>query len=80
MPVDHMRLIAALRDTANKATETVEVEVPDFAAEMASPHFNRREPLTRTERREVYSKDWIAGRLVGMADTLEAILVAQGEA
>jgi hypothetical protein len=74
MSINHQRLIEALRDTAAKVTETVEFEVPDFAAEMASPHFNRAERLTRKDVRELYSKDWIAGRLLGMADTLEPML------
>jgi hypothetical protein len=73
MYVDRTRLIAALRDTAAKALEVTEVDVPDFEAEMRSPHFNRDRPLTRKEARDTYSKDWIAGRLLGMADVIEAM-------
>jgi hypothetical protein len=73
MAIDYARLIAALRDTAAKATEVTEVDVLDFEQEMMRPHFNRAEPLTRKERRETFSKDWIAGRLLGMADTIEAL-------
>lgn len=73
MQVDRTRLIAALRDTAAKATEPVEVSVPDFDQMVRQPHFNRDAPLSRTETREAYSKDWIAGRLLGMADVIEAL-------
>ena len=73
MHVDRTRLIAALRDTAAKATQVTEIEVPDFEAEMRNPRFNRDQPLTRKETRDTYSKDWIAGRLLGMADVIEAM-------
>ena len=71
MPIDHAKLEAALRDSAAKALEVTEIEVPDFEAEMLNPRFK---PLTRKEVRETYSKEWIAGRLLGMADTIEALI------
>ncbi len=74
MPIDHKRLIAALRDTAAKGTEVTEIEVPDFQELIANPRFDRVQPSTRKETRDTYSKDWIAGRLLGVADTLEALL------
>jgi hypothetical protein len=71
MPIDHKRLIAALRDTAAKANETREVERPNY--EM-NPTWRSGQQATVTETVESFSKDWIAGRLLGMADTLEALL------
>jgi len=75
--IDHARLIAALRDTAAKATEMREVTRPDFAAVVSRPHFNRVDEPTITEEVPAYSVDWIAGRLLGMADTLEAMSADQ---
>lgn len=64
------RLIEALRDTAHKATETKEVTRPSFEI---NHNWRQAAPDTVTEHVEAYSKDWIAGRLLGMADTLEAM-------
>jgi hypothetical protein len=71
MSIDHIRLIAALRDTATKATETKEVTRPNYDI---NPTWRSGEAVTVTEHVEAYSKDWIAGRLLGMADTLEALI------
>ena len=64
------KVIAALRDTAQKATETKEVTRPN---DMINHGWSRDAPSIVIEHVEAYSKDWIAGRLLGMADTLEAM-------
>lgn len=70
MMVDLPRLIAALRDTAEKATSTEKVEVPSTRR----GQYGLEEAYTYTETHDRYPREWIAGRLLGMADTLEAML------
>lgn len=70
MSVDLPRLIAALRDTADKATSTEQTEVPSTRC----GQYGIEEAYTYKETRDRYSRDWVAGRLLGMADTLEAML------
>lgn len=70
MSVDLTRLIAALRDTAEKAVSTDTVEVPSTRR----GQYGIEEKYTYTEMRDRYSREWIAGRILGMADTLEAML------
>lgn len=71
--INHARLIAALRDTAAKATETKTIKV----SRMEMDDFMRNRPAPdREEEVEAYSKEWIAGRLLGMADTIEALVSA----
>jgi hypothetical protein len=75
MTVDLNRLIAALRDTAEKATSTETIE------RVGKRHGNYgiEENYSYPETSDRYSRDWIAGRLLGMADTLEAMLVTPSQ-
>lgn len=72
--IEWARVVAVLRDTADKAMETVEVNVPDFQHDMMNPNFNRREATMRKEERERYSKEWVSGRIQGIADAIEAMI------
>jgi hypothetical protein len=62
-------VVAALRDTASKTLETKSIE---RAASQYSglPGYSQAE---RPYEVEAFSRDWIAGRLLGMADTIEAV-------
>jgi hypothetical protein len=61
------KVVAALRDTAAKVNETATIERTE-----RNP-MRSWEAQTVTDEVEKYSKDWIAGRLLGMADTIEAL-------
>lgn len=70
------KMIAALRDMAAKVDETIEREIPDLHQSMASWQQGRDTPMqTISEPR--YGRDWLSGRLLGMADAIEA-LTAKG--
>lgn len=67
------KLIAALRDTAEKATATETVQVPNPGYQMQRGYaFDEKQTIDETTLK--HSRDWIAGRLLGMADTLEAMI------
>lgn len=74
--IEWERVVAVLRDTANKAMEMQEVEVPDFQHDLMNPHFNRKETTMRKEIQERYSKEWVSGRIQGIADAIEAMIPA----
>lgn len=60
-------VLAALRDMAEKAMEdVVTTQKEQIGQEWGEPRFADRE--YRTPK---YSREWIAGRLLGMADTLQ---------
>lgn len=64
-------IIAALRDTAIKVSETKKVKrlrYDDSTVVRYQPQLQEVE-----EDVEAYSKDWLAGRLLGMADMIEAM-------
>lgn len=71
MSIPIANVIAALRDTAGKVNEQV---VENRVVHPAGDYGFLRDEIQQfsTER---YSKDWIAGRLIGMADILEAVEV-----
>lgn len=60
-----INVVLALRDTAAKAMEKTRVE-------NKSNYSTYREEERFTEY-ETYSRDWIIGRLLGMADTIDAL-------
>lgn len=68
------RVVKALRDTADKAMETQEFEVPDVMHDMNYPQFNREKTTMRIETRERFSKEWVSGRIQGIADAIEAMM------
>lgn len=70
------KMIAALRDMAAKVDETVAHEVQDFDQMQHFQQFGQPRP-TRIEERPKYDRAWLSGRLLGMADTIEA-LTAKG--
>lgn len=73
MTVDIERLIAALRDTAGKAEEKVTRSFPN-PDRYSGRVYGGDQPETITDTSDRYSREWIAGRILGMADTLEAML------
>ena len=67
------RVIEALRDTAAKTEEiieTVQTIQPSVEDHMWRKH---PEPSTVTHRDHRYPREWVAGRLLGMADMVEAM-------
>jgi len=66
------KVVAALRDMAAKVDETVVAEVPDIDRGMSWQQHGQPFP-TRTEERPKYERAWLSGRLLGMADALEAV-------
>ena len=66
------KIIAALRDMAAKVDETVTQEVPDIDGIMSWTQHGRPTPM-RTDKRPKYERAWLSGRLLGMADALEAV-------
>ncbi len=65
-------VVAALRDTAAKTLETKTRKEKRFVQD----HIYGGRPPEQEEvdvTEEAYSKDWIAGRLLGMADAIEAM-------
>lgn len=73
MSVDLNRLVAALRDTAEKATATETIERPNHNYQRQNG-YGFDEAKTVTETIDKFDRQWIAGRLLGMADTLDAML------
>lgn len=71
--IEWERVVKVLRDTADKALEMQEHEVHDFQGEMMNPRFDRNAPLMRKEMRGRYSKEWVSGRIQGIADAIEAM-------
>lgn len=72
--VDLARLVAALRDTASKATEKVVSEEPFLDDYGRLGGIRPGGPRTREVCSDKYDRHWIAGRIEGMADMLEAML------
>ena len=64
------RIVAALRDTAAKGVETREEAYVDYD----HTQYLGRQEVTRTRKVEAYSREWLVGRIEGMADTLEAMM------
>lgn len=67
------KMIEALRDMAAKVDETITQEVPDVERMMSWSQHGQPSP-TRAEERPKYERAWLSGRLLGMADTAEALL------
>lgn len=66
------KMIDALRDMAAKVDETVEREEVDIGQSMNWPQHDHRSMRKVTDHR--YERAWLSGRLLGMADTAEALL------
>lgn len=66
------KMIAALRDTAAKVDENVAHEETDIDQIMQWPQHGHSPK--RTIHRPRYEREWIAGRLLGMADMAEALM------
>lgn len=69
------KIIAALRDMAAKVDETVSREEPDFDDTMwfAMQQNRLHPPATRTVTDHRYDRAWLSGRLLGLADGIEAL-------
>lgn len=61
-------VVAALRDTSEKTTAEIVEE-----RKTMEPGPYGIQPGVYTDRRDKYSRDWIAGRLLGMAEMIEAV-------
>lgn len=72
--IEWERVVKLLRDTADKAIEVQEYEVPDFHHDMMNPRFDREKTTTRTETRDRFPKEWVSGRIQGIADAIEAMM------
>jgi hypothetical protein len=66
-PVVWNTIVVAIRDMAEKVNEQ---EVTKRMERDSSNYYQEREVQYHSEK---YSKDWIAGRLLGMADMLDAM-------
>lgn len=67
-----LKMIDALRDMAAKVDETVTHEETDIDQVMNWPQHGHSPK--RTVHRHRYERDWVAGRLLGMADMAEALM------
>lgn len=67
-----LKMIDALRDMAAKVDETVAHEETDIDQIMQWPQHGHSPK--RTIHRPRYEREWIAGRLLGMADMAEALM------
>lgn len=65
-------IIAALRDTAAKTLETKTIKQMAYSPQDVAYNYGRGPGEVDVEV-EAYSKDWLAGRLLGMADMIEAV-------
>ena len=66
-----IKMIAALRDTAAKTDEVIERQEVSIQDAMA---WGGSSPRTHTVSAPRYEREWIAGRLLGMADMAEAMI------
>jgi hypothetical protein len=65
-------VIDALRDTAAKTLETKTIKQMAYSPQDMAYNYNKGPGEVDVEV-EAYSKDWLAGRLLGMADMIEAM-------
>jgi predicted DNA-binding transcriptional regulator YafY len=61
-------VVAALRDTAAKAAEKTRTVTKEHDYQS----YGREKEVTYET--DTYSRDWIAGRILGMADMIDALL------
>jgi hypothetical protein len=69
---DTAKIVAALRDMAAKVQEMQTREVPDHYEALTFQQHGRPTPM-RVEEHPKYGRGWLSGRLLGMADALEAL-------
>jgi hypothetical protein len=67
------KVIEALRDMAAKVDETVEREEVDIERVMGGYRLHGDREPTRKVVEHRYDRSWLSGRLLGMADAIEAI-------